>query len=148
MQKTKKLVVMVMLLALVAQPIQGKAAAVLDEDADAIGIEYGISPMSQNTAGGLISLIIDPKTGATECAATVTGYRGTTKISGTLKLLKGSVSSTNVYKSWDVLSNSYALDVCKTCYILTKGTYTLVISVNVVCNGTREKITKSITRTY
>ena len=135
MKYMKKLTVILLALALVIQPLSRKQSfAAVDE---------GISTQSTTTTYMSVTLIIDSD-GATKCIAHVLGKSGTTKIAGTLQLKKG----TTVVKSWNISSNSQSLDVSKTCYLLSKGTYKLVLKVTVTCDGKSETLTGSRTETY
>ena len=106
-------------------------------------VNEGLSTQTTTTKSISVTLLIDSD-GATRCVAYVSGKTGTTKIAGTLTLKKG----TTVVKSWNVSANGKVLTVSKTCYLLSKGTYKLVLNVNVTCDGKTENVTGSHTDTY
>lgn len=135
MKYMKKIIVVTLALVLIFQPVSGKQSS-----AAANG---GISTQSLTTTSISVLLHIDSD-GATQCTVYVLGKPGTTKIAGTLKLKKG----TTVVKSWNISSNGQSLDVHKTCYLLSKGTYKLEAKVKVTCKGTSETISKTTTNTY
>lgn len=135
MKYVKKLAVILLALVLVIQPLSRKQSSA--------AVNEGVSTQTTTTKSISVTLLIDSD-GATRCVAYVSGKTGTTKIAGTLTLKKG----TTVVKSWNVSANGKVLTVSKTCYLLSKGTYKLVLNVNVTCDGKTENVTGSHTDTY
>lgn len=135
MKYMKKIMVIILALALISQPVSRKQSSA--------AINNGISTQSLTTTSMSAVMHIDSD-GVTKCTAYVLGKPGTTKIAGTLKLKKG----TTVIKSWNISSNGQRLDVHKTCYLLSKGTYKLELKVKVTCNGKTETLSVSHTGTY
>ncbi len=135
MMYRKKITVLLLTLALFIQPLTGTISRAAAND--------GISTLAENTSTISVALDIDTD-GVTRCHGYVKGYPGTTKIAGTLKLMKG----TTVVKSWTVSTASETLNVTKTCYVLTRGTYKLVLTVKVTRNGKTETISISKSQTY
>ncbi len=135
MMYRKKITVLLLTLALFIQPLTGTISRAAAND--------GISTLAENTSTISVALDIDTD-GVTRCHGYVKGYPGTTKIAGTLKLMKG----TTAVKSWTVSTASETLNVTKTCYVLTRGTYKLVLTVKVTRNGKTETISISKSQTY
>ena len=94
----KKVTVLLLALALLIQPLSGTVSR-----AAANG---GISTLADNTSTISVALDIDTD-GVTRCHGYVKGYPGTTKIAGTLKLMKG----TTAVKSWTVSTTSETFNV-------------------------------------
>lgn len=141
MKNVRKIVVLLLVLMLVLPvPPEKRASAAAVSD-------MGISPMALNTAYISLVLDIDSK-GIAECYEYVAGEKGTTKITGTLKLKLVTSSGTTTVKSWDLTTYGEVMTFKKSCYVFQKGTYKLVLNVTVTRNGVSETIKKSVTRKY
>lgn len=136
----KKIAIIILVLAFLIQPLSNikSQAAVTDG---------GISTLSQNLAGMSVLLRIDSD-GATRCAANITGEPGTTRMAGTMKLKKVTSSGTTTVKSWNISANECSFIFSKTCYVLSKGTYRLDVTITITRNGKSETTTGSHTTKY
>lgn len=141
MKNVRKVVVLLLVLMLVLPvPPEKRISAAVNSD-------MGISPMALNTASITLALDIDSK-GIAECCVLVVGEKGTTKITGTLKLKRVTSSGTTTVKSWDLTTYSDLMNFKKSCYVFKKGKYKLVFNVTVTRNGVSETIKATCTGKY
>lgn len=136
MKQVKRVVMLMLVLVLSVQPLSRTrllAAA-----------ETGIELQAVNFAGCNVHLRIDSD-GACKCVAQIMAEPGTSKIAGTMKLKKVTSTSTTTVKSWNISTTEQYLNVTKTCYVLSKGTYRLEVSVKATRNGKTESLKNSVT---
>ncbi len=124
MSKMRKMVVMVLVLAMVVQ------------------FSYCGREISAATTVSAASVSLKIRDRKATCKANVIGKSGVTKIKGTLKLKKIVNKKTSTVKTWDISVKSSTMSMSKT-YSTGQGQYKVVLSVDVYKGSSVQHVTIS-----
>lgn len=135
-KKAKRLITLLLILTVIISYVPARAANPSE-----------ITVKSTNTCSAAIALRID-STGKAYCSAQVLGKPGTSSISGAVLLYRNHSAGRTLINTWHVGTLTEILNFAKTYNLSIRGSYTLVLNVNVFKDGKPESILMNKNASY